>query len=96
MNILNKLDSPYVVKYFHSFIENNFLNIIMEYCDGGDLSHFIKAQFARPVAEAKVWKFFVQITLGLQYIHSKKILHRDIKTMNVFLTRGENVRCGSN
>ena len=65
VNILNKLDNPYVVKYFNSFIENNFLNIIMEYCNGGDLNHYIKSQFSRPISEAKVWKFFVQISLGL-------------------------------
>ena len=64
----------------------------MEYCNGGDLSQYIKCQFSRPITEEKIWKFFIQLTLGLEYIHSKKILHRDIKTMNVFLTKDENLR----
>lgn len=92
VNILKKLENNYVIKYYESFNENNNLNIIMEYCEGGDLSQYIKGQFNRPISEHKVWKFFVQITMGLNYIHSQKILHRDIKTMNVFLTKDENVR----
>lgn len=48
----------------------------------------------RPLTENKIWKFFIQICLGLNYIHNKKILHRDIKSMNVFLTKDENVRIG--
>jgi serine/threonine protein kinase len=59
VNILNQLDNPYVVKYYKSFIENNYLNIIMEYCDGGDLSSFIKGQFSRPIDEKKIWKYFI-------------------------------------
>jgi NIMA (never in mitosis gene a)-related kinase 1/4/5 len=64
----------------------------MEYCDGGDLNHYIRCQFSRPIAEEKVWKYFIQLVIGLEYIHSKKILHRDIKTMNVFLTKNDSVR----
>lgn len=37
VNILKKIDNPYIVTYYSSFIENNYLNIIMEYCNRGDL-----------------------------------------------------------
>jgi NIMA (never in mitosis gene a)-related kinase len=43
VNILKKLENSYVIKYYESFNENNNLNIIMEYCEGGDLSQYIKA-----------------------------------------------------
>ncbi len=48
----------------------------------------------RPVKEEKIWKFFIEMTIGLEAIHKKKILHRDIKTMNVFLSKNEQVRIG--
>jgi serine/threonine protein kinase len=44
--------------------------------------------------ESTIWKFFIQICLGLRYIHSKNILHRDIKTINVFLTDNDEIRIG--
>lgn len=40
--ILNSLDSEYIVKYYDSFLEGAFLNIVMEYCDGGDLETYIR------------------------------------------------------
>lgn len=94
VTILSKLDNPFIVKYYDSFIEKNTLNIVMEFCDGGDISGFIRSQLGRCLSENKIWKFFIQMCLGLNYIHKKKILHRDIKTMNIFLTKDETVRIG--
>lgn len=94
VKILASLENPYIVKYYDSFIEKNILNIVMEFCEGGDLANLLKLQGGRPVPESKIWKFFIQMCLGLNYIHSKKILHRDIKAMNVFLTKDEEVRIG--
>lgn len=94
VKILSSLENPHVVKYYDSFIEKNVLNIIMEFCEGGDLSKFIKSQAGRPIAESKIWKFLIQMCIGLEYIHKKKILHRDIKSLNIFLTKNEDIRIG--
>ncbi|CAG9325927.1 unnamed protein product [Blepharisma stoltei] len=94
VRILASLDNPYIVRYFDSFIEKNTLHIIMEFCDKGDLSNQIRIQSGRLFAEAKIWKYFIQMCMGLEYIHSKKILHRDIKSMNVFLVKEDSVRIG--
>lgn len=67
----------------------------MEYCDGGDLDSFIRHQMGRPISEKKVWKFFIQLAQGLAHLHKHGILHRDIKTMNIYLTsQHENIRIG--
>ena len=78
VKIMKNIDSQYIVKYKQSYI-------CMEYCSGGDLAQFLKAQMGKPVAEDTVWRFALQIMLGLRDLHRKKILHRDIKSMNVFL-----------
>jgi NIMA (never in mitosis gene a)-related kinase len=91
--ILAQLDSPYVVKYFDSFIERGALLIVMEYCNRGDLANLVKKAKEKSVIcvnEPIVWNVFLQVMLGLFYIHRKKILHRDLKTANVFLTKEEN------
>ena len=48
----------------------------------------------KPLSQETVWKFTLQIMLGLRELHKKKILHRDIKTMNIFLTNNREVRIG--
>lgn len=94
VKILASLDNPFIVKYFESFIEKNNLNIIMEFCEGGDLANYIKKEKATSLPEIKIWKFLIQMCEGLAYIHSKKVLHRDIKSMNIFLSKQEDVRIG--
>lgn len=48
----------------------------------------------RPLREKLIWKFFIQMCLGLEYLHSKKVLHRDVKTLNMFLTKDDSIRIG--
>jgi NIMA (never in mitosis gene a)-related kinase len=94
--ILAQLNSAFITRYYDSFIDSSNLNIVMEYCDGGDLSHYLNyfSKNGKNLNEDKIWKFFIQISLGLAYIHSKKILHRDLKTLNIFLTKDEKVKIG--
>jgi NIMA (never in mitosis gene a)-related kinase len=87
VEILSRIDSCYVVKYFDSFIDKNYLCIIMEYCELGDLHKALKGQFGRPLSENSIWAYFIQMLLGLNHLHSLKILHRDLKTLNVFLAK---------
>lgn len=65
----------------------------MEYCENGDLSKLIKSR-TKPFPEAKIWEIFLQICLGLEYLHKVKVLHRDIKTMNLFLCDEKFIRIG--
>uniref|UniRef100_A0A3Q2NPW9 non-specific serine/threonine protein kinase n=1 Tax=Fundulus heteroclitus TaxID=8078 RepID=A0A3Q2NPW9_FUNHE len=60
----------------------------MEYCDGGDLLKKINTQRGIPFSEEQIVDWFVQICLGLKHIHDRKVLHRDIKSQNIFLTSG--------
>lgn len=62
--------------------------IVMEHANGGDLDAKIKAQrkMGVPFTERQVVDYLVQILLAMKHIHDRKILHRDIKSENIFLT----------
>jgi len=86
--------SDYIVKYVESFVERGTLHIIMEFCEHGDLSDYVKAQRGQALGEPTVWKFLLQVALALQWLHSNRILHRDIKALNIFLTAEDDARLG--
>ncbi|KAL0227692.1 hypothetical protein RCL1_003835 [Eukaryota sp. TZLM3-RCL] len=86
-HILASLDtSPHIIRYYDSFFENDSLYIVMELGDG-NLSDLIRKHNG-PLPRDTIWKYFIQVLIGLHFIHSKKILHRDIKSLNVFLSGG--------
>ena len=64
------------------------LNIVMEYADGGDLASQIKARIKlqRAYTENEVMLIFTQVCLGMKHCHDRKIMHRDVKPLNIFLT----------
>ena len=66
----------------------------MEYADGGDLSMKIKAQNGNLFPEDKILDWFTQVCLAIKHIHDRKILHRDIKSQNIFLMKDGKVKLG--
>ena len=68
----------------------------MDYADGGDLYTKINERKSKNKlwSEDKILDLFVQICLAVQHVHSKKILHRDLKTQNIFLTSNGRVMMG--
>jgi len=90
VTILAQMDSDYVVKYYDSFIGSDCLYIVMEYCNKGDLQNLIKKAKERSLSSFNsnvAWNISLQVILGLHYLHKKKILHRDLKSANVFLMK---------
>lgn len=94
VQLLRSLDHPNIVRLKDSFQDKNVLYIIMEYVDGGDLAQKIKNRGTKPFAEEEILHIFMQLTVALDYIHEKKIVHRDIKPQNVFLTSVGVVKLG--
>ncbi|KAK2170377.1 hypothetical protein LSH36_3g21004 [Paralvinella palmiformis] len=85
--VLAQLRHPNVVSYKESFEEIGNLYIVMDYCDGGDLYGRINMQRGILFPEDQVLDWFVQTCLAIKHIHDRKILHRDIKSQNIFLTK---------
>ncbi|NXN94713.1 NEK4 kinase, partial [Rhinopomastus cyanomelas] len=93
--LLSQLKHPNIVTYRESWQgEDGLLYIVMGFCEGGDLYHKLKEQKGRLLPESQVVEWFVQIAMALQYLHEKHILHRDLKTQNVFLTRTNIIKVG--
>ena len=57
----------------------------MIYCEGGDMYTKIKEAKGNKFSEDEIMNWFAQILMALLYLHTKKILHRDLKTQNIFL-----------
>lgn len=76
INILAELNSPYVTKYYGSYLKNTDLWIVMEYCSGGSCGDLMKPG---PIDEDYITIIIRELLMGLEYLHSDNKLHRDIK-----------------
>ncbi|XP_051667372.1 serine/threonine-protein kinase Nek4 isoform X2 [Manacus candei] len=93
--LLSQLRHPNIVTYRESWQgQDGHLYIVMGFCEGGDLYHKLKEQKGKLLPENQVVEWFVQIAMALQYLHEKHILHRDLKTQNIFLTRTNIIKVG--
>ena len=94
--ILSLINSDFVVKYYDCFKEKDKINILMEFCDGGDLNDFLneKKKYGKLLEENLIWIIFIKITIGLADIHKIKILHRDLKILNIFLKKNLETKIG--
>ncbi|OCT57370.1 serine/threonine-protein kinase Nek11 [Xenopus laevis] len=88
--LLGSLKHPFIVRFFSSFLEKEDFCIITEFCEGGDLQNRIQQQREKRqlFPEEHVMEWFIQLLLGVNYLHERLILHRDLKTKNVFLKNG--------
>jgi len=68
----------------------------MEYCAGGDLFQYIEKNKKKKIKlkEKTIWQIFIQMIIGLHSIHKNKILHRDLKSQNIFLTKNLDIKIG--
>jgi NIMA (never in mitosis gene a)-related kinase len=94
--LLKQFNHPNVIKYLSHFIDNHDLYIVLELASAGDLSKMFKhfLQINKFLAEKTIWKFFCQISCGLEHMHSKRIMHRDIKPANIFINAEGLIKLG--
>lgn len=106
VELLKRLCHPNIVRHHDSWlhrstpgmkgessIRQEALVTVMEHCDGGDLRQWLDDWVSRQefMPEQMVLRLFVQMVEGIQYVHERKILHRDLKTSNMLLTRDKRV-----
>ena len=98
VRILASVKSPFVISYKEAFIEDSdsSLCLVMEFADKGDLYQKI-TEFKKIgclFEEVDIWKIFIQMTRGLKALHDMKILHRDLKSANIFLESDGSAKIG--
>ena len=89
INILKELEHPNIVKFYELFQTNSNYYIMMEYCNGGELSKCLKLYKSvyKETFNIEIVQYLMrQIIDAFCYIHSKKIIHRDVKLDNILLS----------
>ena len=98
VRLLASFSHPNIIGYKEAFFDekSSTLNIVMEYADDGDLSTKIKNNLKKHVQfdETTIWSILIQILEGLNYLHKSRIIHRDLKSANIFLTKKGIVKIG--
>jgi NIMA (never in mitosis gene a)-related kinase len=90
VQILSQLHHPNIIKYFDSFeapggdSTGRMLCLVMEYCPGGDVGGIIARRRGVLFEEEQIIIWFKQLVSALDHLHQRKILHRDVKTGNIF------------
>jgi serine/threonine kinase 3 len=86
ISIMQKCDSPYVVKYYGSYFRDSELLIVMEFCDGGSVSDIMRHR-RKTLSEEEIAVVLRDTLKGLQYLHDIRKIHRDIKGKWLFFVQ---------
>ena len=91
IRLLASVSHKNIIAYKESFYEEstNTLNLVLEYADGGDLQSKISAHknIKKYFNEKTIWSIFIQMVYGVKELHDRNIIHRDLKSANIFLMK---------
>ena len=82
--IMKQCVSPYIVRYYGSYFKNTDLWIVMEYCGAGSVSDIMRLR-KKTLTEEEIATVLSDTLKGLEYLHFRKKIHRDIKAGNILL-----------
>jgi serine/threonine protein kinase len=94
--ILDKLKSPFTIRCYKIFDDEDFMYFVMEFMNNGDLLSYYNTytKLKSKIPEEQLWELFFKCISGLLYIHNLGIIHRDIKLDNLFLDDNFNIKIG--
>ena len=97
LNILKDNECPNIIKNYKFCIKDNIFYIINEYLKNGDLLDYMKLNKSldKPIEEKTLWDIFMQCAASLKYMHSKNIIHRNIRLENIYMTESRLIKIGN-
>eukprot|EP01114_Cavostelium_apophysatum_P003755 TRINITY_DN13884_c0_g1_i1.p1 TRINITY_DN13884_c0_g1~~TRINITY_DN13884_c0_g1_i1.p1 ORF type:complete len:282 (+),score=75.13 TRINITY_DN13884_c0_g1_i1:214-1059(+) len=84
------LKHPSILGLYRYFEDQNYVYLVLEQCKQGEVFHLLKKK--RRFTESEAKRFFKQLVEGVQYLHSQRIVHRDLKLANLLLTDDHNLK----
>ena len=90
MTVLEMLDHPNVVKYYGIEVHRDKVYIFMEFCEGGSLANLL--EHGRVADETVIQVYAWEMLQGLAYLHSKGVVHRDVKPESTSKRYHSNIR----
>lgn len=94
MELVSALSHPFVVPYVDGWVHGGHtINIVYGYCRKGDLGELLQGR-KESFSEDQLKKWLAQILLAMEYMHKQGVIHRDIKSGNLFLTGDLNINIG--
>ena len=96
IRILASVNHNNIIRFYDAFLQNNNLYVVTEFAPNGDLGKLLekKSRTRTLLNENTIWTYFIQICLAVKELHSRNILHRDLKPQNVFLAQSSNIKLG--
>ena len=94
--LTNIANQPHIIKYYRHFVEGDFLYIVIEFIENGDMENYIEThkRIGQHIPEEQLWSIFLQCMEGLAFVHEKGVIHRDIKPANLLVDNNMNVKLG--
>lgn len=84
VSLMKGLKHPNIVK----LIDYRLGTIIMEYCNGGSLDRFLKRS-SEPLSKFMRFKIAIDVSDGMQYLHSSGIFHKDLRACNILVKKNK-------
>eukprot|EP00656_Telonema_subtile_P044434 TRINITY_DN5069_c0_g1_i1.p1 TRINITY_DN5069_c0_g1~~TRINITY_DN5069_c0_g1_i1.p1 ORF type:complete len:610 (-),score=134.98 TRINITY_DN5069_c0_g1_i1:18-1847(-) len=98
LRLLQRVQHPHVIQCHGGFFSDDSVNfyLVLEFAEHGDLYQRLQRtkRSRQRLSEAKVWKIFTQVLSGVECIHKHSIIHRDLKSLNIFEAEGEVFKVG--
>ncbi|XP_052183584.1 probable serine/threonine protein kinase IREH1 isoform X2 [Diospyros lotus] len=89
-DILISVRNPFVVRFFYSFTCRENLYLVMEYLNGGDLYSLLRNLGCLDEDVARV--YIAEVVLALEYLHSRRVVHRDLKPDNLLIAHDGHIK----